>query len=206
MAKMDDIISKYSQAFRNGIITNENAKEIRKEMSKLASVANKRIERLKNAGLETSPAYKKWVEDGSVRFGVKGKNHNELQKELSRLKQFINYETSTIRGVNNTLKEMAANTGIKYNSLKDLQNKASKFFELASKVEQYLRNVDDIASAIGYQKIWEAINQYTAKANIELDTTENDVDSILEKVTQLITTSIGEPKVTTSNSGGWWLG
>ena len=105
---------KFSNDFLKGYISKENVKAVKAEMSKLASMANKRIARLESANLESSPAYKKWVDDGSVKFGVKGKTHNELQAELSRLKNFINAETSTVRGVNNTLKEMAKNTGIKY--------------------------------------------------------------------------------------------
>ena len=179
MAKSD---VKFSDHFMKGYIHKDNVKEVKAEMSRLASVANKRLQRLENAGLENSPAYKKWIEDGAVKFGVKGKTHNQLQSELSRLKTFINAETSTIRGVNSVLKEMASNTGIKYKNLTDLRAKANKFFELSSKVEQYLRNVDDIASAIGYQKIWEAVNKYTKDANIDLSSGKADLDSMVASI------------------------
>lgn len=152
------------------------SKELRKEASRLASMANKRIQRLENAGLTTSPAYKKWVEDGGVKFGIRGKTINEVQAEVARLKNFINANTSTIRGLNTTLKDMAANTGLKYSNVKELHAKSEKFFELASKVEQYLRTVEDMASAIGYQKIWEAINQYVEAGEIDLASSRNDLD------------------------------
>ena len=197
---------KFSNDFLKGYIHRDNIKEVRAEMSKLASVANKRLQRLENAGLDTSPAYKKWVEDGQVKFGVKGKNHNELQRELSRLKNFINAETSTIRGVNNVLKDMAKNTGIKYKNLTDLRNKANSFFELADKVEQYLRTVDDIASAIGYQKIWEAINSYVKTEKVELDSSETDIESLVANVTDLLTATNNKPINGYSNDpDGWWF-
>ncbi|WP_457816372.1 hypothetical protein, partial [Staphylococcus aureus] len=126
----------------------------RKEASRLVSLANKRVQRLELNGLTDSPAYKAYIASGG-KFGVRGKSHNELQQEVARLNRFINSTTSTIKGVNKTLKEMADNTGITYRDLKELRAKSSKFFELANKVEQYLRTVDDMASAIGYQKIWE---------------------------------------------------
>ena len=84
---------KFSQDFLRGYISKENAKAVKAEMSRLSAMANKRLQRLENAGLESSPAYQKWVADGSVKFGVRGKTHNELQAELSRLKNFINAET-----------------------------------------------------------------------------------------------------------------
>lgn len=157
----------------------------RKEASRLASIANKRVERLEKNNLQSSPAYQAYLSTGG-RFGVKGKTYNEVQAEVSRLKRFIDSNTSTISGVNNTLKEMAKNTGIKYKNLEDLRSKSTKFFELASKVEQYLRTVEDMASAIGYQKIWEAINQYTQDGKIDLSAGEVDIDSMVDSVSKAL--------------------
>ena len=196
----------FSNDFMRGYISKENAKAVKAEMSRLSAIANKRIARLESANLESSPAYKKWVADGEVKFGVRGKSHNELQAELSRLKTFITAETSTVRGVNNTLKEMAKNTGIKYKNLTDLRAKADKFFELASKVEQYLRTVDDIASAIGYQKIWEAINSYTKDAKVDLSNTDTDIDSLVANVTDMLSATNNKPINGWSNGDdGWWF-
>lgn len=160
--------------------------EFRKEVSRLASLANKRIQRLENAGLTDSPAYQKLVENGTVKFGVKGKTYNELQSEMSKINRFINAQTSTIRGINSNLKEMAANTGIKYGTLKELRSKAANFFELSSKVEQYLRTVNDMASAIGYNKIWEVINEYVAREKVDLAGAENNIDELSKMVSELI--------------------
>ena len=158
----------------------------RAEASRLASMANKRIERLEKNNLTDSPAYKRYIKDGGQRFGVKGKSYNQVQAEVARLNRFLNSETSTIRGVNSVLKNMAENTGIEYKNLTDLKEKSSKFFELASKVEQYLRTVDDMASAIGYQKIWEVINEYVSVGEINLTDSKSDIDSMIEKVTNAI--------------------
>ena len=164
-----------------------DVKTYRKEVSKLASMANKRIERLEKSDLTSSPAYQRLLRDGNLKFSVKGKSHNELQRELSKLKSFLLAETSTVRGVNGVLKDIAKNTGIKYKNLKDLRNKADKFFELSSKVEQYLRSVEDIASAIGYQKIWEAVNEYVKKERIDLGNADNNIDNMVEMVTSALT-------------------
>ena len=164
-------------------------KENRKKISRLVSLANKRLKRLEDAGLNDSPAYQKWVEAGAEKFSVKGKDHNQLQRELSRLKNFIESETSTVRGVNNVLKQMAQNTGIEYSNMQELKDNAKTFFELSSKVEQYLRTVDDIASSIGYQKIWESINQYVKDERITLTDAKMNIDQMIKVVTDMLKAS-----------------
>lgn len=163
-----------------------NEKEYRKEVTKIVSVANKRIARLEKSKLTDSPAYQKWLDEGGAKFSVKGKSHNQLQREVARLKKFMQSETSTVRGLNQTLKNMAKATGVKYKNLRDLQSKAKNFFTLASKVEQYLRSVNDIASAIGYQKIWTAINQYVQKEKIDLAKAEGDIEGLTKTVSELL--------------------
>lgn len=164
----------------------EAIRSYRKEASRLASVANKRVSRLERNSLKDSPAYQAYLETGG-KFSVKGKSYNEVQAEVSRLKKFLNSETSTVRGANRTLKDMAANTGIKYKNLTELKQKSAKFFELSSKVEQYLRSVEDMASAIGYQKIWQAVNEYVKQEQQGLDGSINDVDEMVERISKAIT-------------------
>ena len=164
-----------------------DAKQYRKEASKVISMANKRLTRLEKSKLTDSPAYSKYVDNNeNPRFSVKRLNHNDLQREMSKVKKFVQAKTSTVRGINTTLKEMANNTGIKYKNLKELRSKASSFFNLASKVEQYLRNVEDVASAIGYQKIWEAINQYVKSEQTDFDEVENSVEGLTNIIDGLL--------------------
>lgn len=166
----------------------QRIREFRAETSRLSSIANKRIKRLEENEFTDSPAYKRYIADGGQHFGVRGKTYNEVQKELARLRRFLDSETSTIRGVTHTLKEMAENTGIKYKNLEELKAKSSKFFELQSKVEQYLRTVEDAASAIGYQQIWEAINTYTQEQGIRLEDGSVSIDGMVEVVSKALTT------------------
>lgn len=161
-------------------------KEYRRNASRMAAKANKRIQRLEKSGYTDSPAYQKYVAEGGQKFGVQGKDYNQVQAETARLRRFLDSETSTIRGINKNLKEMAANTGMKYKNLDELRKKSSKFFELSSKVEQYLRTVEDMASAIGYQKIWEAVNQYVQQNSGALEDAEDNVDSMVKSVTDAL--------------------
>lgn len=160
-------------------IYTEARQEFAKEVSRKASMANKRLRRLENREMTNTPAYKQWInyEDGQ-NFSVAGKDYNELQKENARLNQFLNAKTSTIRGTNKVLKNVAENTGIQYDSVGDLQQASSQFFELSSKVEQYLRVTQGSATAVGYKRIWQAINEYVEGENINLTENQN-IDSVL---------------------------
>lgn len=156
----------------------------RAEARRKVSLANKRIRRLEENGLTDTPAYQGYIKDGGKPFSVKGKDYQQLQAEMGRMDRLIQAQTSTVRGTNKYLKNMAKQTGIKYKNLNELRKKAPKFFELANKIEQYNRTVLDMASAIGYQKIWESINEYTQTQNIDLSTTERSIDDMIGDVTK----------------------
>ena len=160
--------------------------DYRKEASRLAAMANKRVTRLENNGLQDAPAYKGYIESGGGKFSVKGKTHNELQREVARMQKFIAAKTSTVTGVNNYLKGIAANTGIKYSNMKDLKSKAATFFTLSNKVEEYLRTVEDMASAIGYQRIWEAVNEYVQTARIDMSDANLSIDEMVLTISKAI--------------------
>lgn len=143
-------------------------KELRKEVSRMASMANKRIDRLERNNLTMLPAYQAWEKNGSVRFSVKGKSYEETQAEYWRLKKFLDDRTSTVKQANDFLKEMAENTGIQYNGLEDLKEKSAKFFELADLIKQYNQSINQSAQALDYQKIWKDINTYVLDTDADL--------------------------------------
>ena len=163
----------------------QDYQSLKREVSRLASMANKRLVRLENNGFEDSTAYKQWIESGGEKFSVRGKDYNALQKELARVRQFVNAKTSTIRGAQSVLKAIAANTGANFKG-KELWAQASNFFRVASMIEQYIRNTEDVASAIGYQKIWTAINQYTQANNIDLAAMQVDMEQMVGNIAQMI--------------------
>lgn len=186
----------------------QRIKKFRQEASRLSAMANKRLARLEKSGMTDSPAYKKWLDEGGEKFGVRGKDFNQVQQEVARLRKFLNSQTSTIRGVNKTLKDMAKNTGIKYKNLEELRKHSGTFFELASKIEQYLRTVEDMASAIGYQKIWTAINQYVKETQTDLSQGEQNIEDMTHKIIEAmdIYNEKEDFRVQTGNVtlGGWY--
>lgn len=151
-------------------LASDKYKELRAEVSRMASMANKRLKRLENNNLSMLPAYQAWEQNGSIRFSVKGKDYNQLQAEFWRLKNFLDDRTSTVREANAFLREMAENTGIQYHGLEDLKNKSARFFELAEKIREYNQAIGQAAQALDYQKIWQQIN--TAVQQDALDLSE----------------------------------
>lgn len=149
-------------------LASDKYKELRAEVSRMASMANKRLNRLENNNLTMLPAYQAWEQNGSVRFSVKGKDYNQLQAEFWRLKNFLDDRTSTVREANAFLREMAENTGIQYNGLEDLKNKSARFFELAEKIREYNQAIGQAAQALDYQKIWQQINTTVQQDAIDL--------------------------------------
>lgn len=187
----------------------ERIKKFRQEASRQASLANKRVKRLEENGLQDSPAYQGYLASGGGKFSVKGKDYNEVQAELSRLRKFIDAKTSTVRGTVNNLKNIAEMTGFKYSNLQDLKQKAAVFFELAEKTEEYLRTVEDMASAIGYEKIWEAINVYTQLNKTDLSEGKLSVDEMLEQVTKALIEHetpeyVDFSEITEGSTGQWY--
>ena len=163
----------------------QRIRQLKQEISKKASMANKRLKRLEKNDLTNVPAYRQYVKGGGVKFSVKGKNYNELQAELSRVNHFIDSKTSTVRGTNSVLKEIANTAKIKYNNLSELYSNVNQFFSIASKVEDYLNATGQTALAIGYQRIWEAINKYVEQeGKILLDTTR-DLATALPDIAKL---------------------
>lgn len=142
--------------------------ELKKEVSRMASMANKRLNRLESNNLTLLPAYREWEQHGAIKFSVRGKNYNQLQSEYWRLKRFLDDRTSTVRQANKFLREMAENTGIKYRGLEDLKSKSKQFFELAEKIKQYNMSINQSAQALDYQKIWQQINTYVNNTNTDL--------------------------------------
>lgn len=167
----------------------EREKRFRQEVSRKASMANKRLKRLEKNGLTDMPAYRNWYDyKGGVKFSVKGKSHNELVAEMARLDHFINAKTSTVRGANSTLKEIASNINISYKRIGELNTKLKGFFELYSKTEQYLHNSLQIANSIGSDMVMNTISNYVKDNQIGLDEAVNDYEDMIQDISNLLST------------------
>lgn len=167
----------------------DRERKYKAEVSRKASLANKRLKRLEKNGLTNLPAYRNWLDyKGGVKFSVKGKSHNELVAEMARLDHFINAKTSTVRGANATLKQIASNTNISYKRVGELNVKLSNFFDLYSKVEQYLQNSLQIANAVGSDTVMKVVSDYVRDQEQTIKAGMNDYKDMVESISKVLTT------------------
>lgn len=158
-------------------------RKLRQEASRLSSLANKRLKRMEQQNLQSSPAYQSWVDSGGAKFGVRGKTMDQVQAEIGRLNKFINQTTSTVRGAKNYYRKVGQNVGItEYKDIPDLQNKLNNFFEITAKVKEYLHNTKEIGVAINYKKVWEIVSDYVEEVGDGIEDVENAVLEITEKI------------------------
>lgn len=166
-------------------VLTQKEKELRREASRLVSLANKRLKRIEQQDLIESPAYKKYVEDGKQKFGIRGKSMEEVKQEIARINDFINKKTSTVTGTKQYLDNVAKSVGItKFENYKQLQNQLNTFFRGVDKVREYLQNSKEVSVAIGYSKIFEVVSDYVQEVGSDLDSIENLVVEMAEKVVE----------------------
>lgn len=173
---------------------NENfsAKErkYRQEASRKVSMANKRLKRLEEQNLTMSPSYKKWIDEGGQKFGIKGKTKEEVRLEVARLNKFLKMTTSTVKGTKQYMTNIASEVGIKqWGSFQSLNAQLKGFFEVSEKVREYLRNIKEVAVSIDYKKIWEIVNEYAETVGKDFNSLNDDIVDIAEKVLQANTYS-----------------
>lgn len=164
-------------------------KALRAQVSQLASMANKRLDRLEENELTSSPAYQKWEQNGSHRFSVGGKSYSEVQSEYWRVKDFLEMRTSSVTGTKAVLQEIATNIGwgdIDFDNIASTQEQISNFFRIADTVSQYLESVDESAAALDYQEIWDTINTAYQEGKIDFDNAELDAEQMQEIVSQML--------------------
>lgn len=87
-----------------------NTKELKKVTRILADVANKRISRLQERGLQP-PALRSVFDSGRTGFATKGKSRNELLSEFLSASNFLRAKGSTLQGAKKQLKTMSKQFG-----------------------------------------------------------------------------------------------
>ena len=164
-------------------------KALRAQVSRLASMANKRLERLEKNELTSSPAYQKWEQDGRHRFSVSGKSYSEVQSEYWRVKDFLEMRTSSVTGTKAVLQEIAMNIGwgkIDFTNIALTQMQIANFFTIADTVSQYLESVDESAAALDYQEIWNTINAAYQKGKIDFNEAKLDAGQMQAIVGEML--------------------
>lgn len=193
----------------------------RSEFRRKASMANKRIKRMESQGFQ-SPAYKQMMKTGG-KFSIKGLSGKDLERENARLDKFLGSKTSTVRGSKKVYKDMLSRTGIgdllagtddvaglgiitiegpedyesKNHGDMSAQAVISNFFDIASMVDEYLRNHRGVKLTSG--EVWGSIVQeYLSDTDLSAI---SDPDEIVAKVIKRLHANYLKGKV--ASSGGF---
>lgn len=150
--------------------------DLKRKVAREAKKANDRLERLEKKGYTNTPAYLAWKKSGAKKFSASHKKtYNDMQSEYWRIQRFLDDKTSTVRGTNSFLKEIADNTGIKYKKMDDLHKYSSDFFDIADEIKKYYKKEGKDSSSLDYQRIWRQITTYVKMNNIDIKSTDNEI-------------------------------
>lgn len=164
-------------------VAKQQERKYRQEASRLVSMANKRLKRLEQQDLTMSPAYKKFIDEGGQKFGIRGKSKEEVKAEVARLNNFLKQTTSTVKGTKKYLTNIAREIGItKFNSYQSLNMQLKSFFEVSERVMEYLKNSKEVSVSINYKKIWEEVNEYAETIGKEFTSLNEDIVDIATNI------------------------
>ena len=173
-------------------------RELKVDIHRKIGIANKRIDRLKEQGLENAPAYRNLIQTTGVeRFSIKGHgSKNELRKLEGQLDQFIGRKTSTVTGVKKWQRNIADTLGVQYEKVSEVGDHLNKYISLLEKLTAYQRSQSGVDK--GSKRRVAAINRYIR---------ENDVDLVavdLDELTQLVDDMLKEEEDAYFQQLGEW--
>lgn len=161
-------------------------RRLRREVSRLSSMANKRIDRLLAKNMKT-PAIRNWLDGGGKRFGVQGKTYPEVVREFHRVNQYLDMQTSSLTGAKEVVKKLAKQVELDTGKMtqRELNVVIPKFFELANKAEQYFQNVKG-GVQVSYKQIWSEINEVLDDSTNQAKLLDGEIDDLLDNVIEFM--------------------
>lgn len=184
------------------------------DFNKLVSKANKRLRRLAKKGWKTR-AYNKAVKTGGKFHNRRGASYKEKAREYQRVKNFLNSETSTVRGSKKVLKQMLSRTGLEdivgddpdtIMTSEEVEGAdgsvtlVNKFFDIASMVDDYLENHRGVK--ISSDEIWRSIHD-TYLAGYEEDFSDADAEEIVGDVVRRLHNDYLKTHTSSSSHKTW---
>ena len=154
----------------------ERDKRIREYSYRVTNIANKRIGRLEEEGVN-SPAYRHWMDDnGGVRFGIRGMDSDSVITEIQRAEKFNQMSTSTVTGATRYLKDLGDRLGMEVSDRLSIQEQSSRVFAVVSKLEQLMGT--DGGNAEGSEALQQYVSEYMQVNNVSGMDTEDLVAMI----------------------------
>lgn len=165
----------------------EKERRMRREASRLVSMANKRLKRLEEQNLLNTPAYKSWFDSGGKKFGIRGKTNKQVQHEMARINKFLKMQTSTVTGAKQNLKDIASRINIyDWDNFEDLNRRISNYYMLTDRVLEYSRTLQALGTSLNYEKVGEVVADYMQEVNGQVTMSDEEVVMLTQKVAEAV--------------------
>lgn len=115
-------------------------KTLRQKTTILVSAANKRITSME-AAKQKSPSYRN-VMRGGGKFAISGKTFDQVKEEYKRVKDFLNQETSTVRGWRKVKRETIKSIKKEIPGFELTESEFDNFFEAYDKLTELDENAE----------------------------------------------------------------
>lgn len=159
-------------------LESQTTSDLAKVVTRLSSAANKRIKRLIQSGIP-SQALLIWSQRGAYKFSSKGKNKAMLLEEYKRVKQFLETETSTVKGARLARKKTIE--GAREKGVEITEKDYDKFFRLYEELKKVDPSVSDKLMKYNvWGELMEQVKTGASMADILIKMQEN-LGNIYEK-------------------------
>lgn len=136
--------------------TNEKEwRQFRNKVQKMVNRANSMLDKLERNNLENTPSYRTFTDsEGRSRFGIKGMTNEQVNAEFQRVKNFLDNETSTVKGAKNYINQMSKITGM---DVEQAKNNIDTFWKIADEVRKGLQAAKHSYLALDSERVIDAV-------------------------------------------------
>ena len=131
--------------------------QLRNAVKSMGGVANKRLKRMENRGINFGEDSGNETTSGVKRFSVRGKSFNDLKNEFKRVRNFLSNPQSSLTGMKRALKEFKSEIS------KNVQRKRAKRLTRAERKEYDKMQKQKRTSGISKEHTlsqWEELKQW----------------------------------------------
>jgi len=162
-------------------------RQLKEAIKSMGRVANARLKRMENAGVNFGEETGDDTTSGVRRFGVRGKSFNVLKNEFKRVRNFLNNPQSSLRGMWRAIKEVKRKWGRAPTKKmrKDFSKMEKQKKKLGKSMETKLTRYEELRI---WRKTWNIYNRLIEEGIWA--PTEQDSDQVREIVYTQIANNI----------------
>lgn len=172
----------------------QKIKKMRREISRKAQMANKRIRRLEEKGVMTPALSSFYRTRGKGNyFSIRGKSNNQAMQELAEVERYLEMATSSLTGARKILNDTAKKFNIELVASDWVKNqkRVNEIFRIVDKVDEYLKTSDQKTVAFASTQLIDGVANYIQ----DFEETVGDIEKDTEEIVVNIVDAINEMRV-----------